>query len=51
MAAPGTLTHVLEVAKQLASAAAAHQAAIDAAAAAAAAAIPQPAATEAGSSG
>lgn len=37
MAAPGTLTHVLEVAAQLAAAAAEHQAAIDQAAIAAAA--------------
>jgi hypothetical protein len=45
MAAPGTLTHVLEVARQLAAAADAHAAAVTAAAVVAAAAVPQPDAT------
>lgn len=51
MAAPGTITHVLEVAAQVAAAAAAHQAAITQAAAEAAAAIPQPDATAVAQSG
>lgn len=48
MAAPGTLTHVLEVAQQVQAAAAAHSAAVQAAAELAAAQVPQPAPTAAG---
>lgn len=48
MAAPGTLTHVLEVARQLAAAAEAHAAGITAAAVAAAPVEPPPDPTVAG---